>query len=332
MADITNLYTKIFYKAEAGQVPVMFCHSWDGDADSLSDQVALRLARYGFFVVPVGMRGRNSADGSRDASGYEIYDVYDALQYVRSNYADYCHPTKAVVFGNSGGGGNVLAAACKFPDAWSCVVSYFGMSDYGRDNPDGWYYQVGAAAQAELETAIGNDPATVPNNYYARDATAAITNFPDGKIFLFHDEDDAVVPIVHSERVVSALNGAGLSNYIANFTDASDTIRWTHGGPDLIDAEQIWKSDALNNSAWTIATSGTVTVIGYIVTKRFTIWLRANGSSNYGLDAVATVVYDTAVDSYIVTPLTGSIDALITQGAKTGSDTNFNSETVIIVS
>ena len=58
-----------------------------------------------------------------------------------------------------------------------------------------------------------------------------------------------------------------------------------------------------------------------------------NGTASWGVDAAASVAYDTATDSYTVTPLTGAaIDCEITQGAKTGSDTNFAVPTVIGVS
>ena len=335
MAAITNLYSRIAYEApKTGLIPLILAHSWDGNASSPGDTALKRIANYGFFVVSVGMRGRNSADGARDASGREIYDLYDALVYVRTNYAANVDANKAVMMGYSGGGGNALAAACKFPDAWSYVVAYFPMSDYGRNNPDGWWYQTSPTTKTAIETAVGDTPALAPNNYYARDATAAIQNCTGADIHLFHDEDDTSVQIIHSQRIGTAMAAAGLSNYTENYTSAADGTRWAHGGvDDMIPAEAIWKDLALAGAAWTIAASGTVTVIGYIVTKRFTIWLNANGTSSLGIDAVATVVYNTATDTYTVTPLTtGGIDVAITQGAKTGSDTNITVETEIIVS
>jgi pimeloyl-ACP methyl ester carboxylesterase len=295
----------------------------------------LRFAGYGFFAIAVDIRGRLGADGSRDASGREIHDLYDALTQARAMFPALVSPTQASIVGYSAGGGNALAAACKFPDAWGVVVSHFGMSDYGRNNPNGWYYNNGGAYTAEIAASVGDTPANVPNNYYARDATAAIQNYTGGTVYLYHDQADAVVPYVHSTRIKDALDTASLTNYSYNVTNVGDPIRFTHGYPegvaDLITAEPTWSAAALAAPAWAVPASGTVTVIGYIVTKRFSIWLNANGTATTGIDAAATVVYNTATDTYTVTPLTGAIDVSITQGSKTGSDTNINAETAIVV-
>jgi hypothetical protein len=131
------------------------------------------------------------------------------------------------------------------------------------------------------------------------------------------------------------MDAAGLTNYTKSVTTIGSSPRWLHGYPednaDLIEAEATWIAKVKAQAAWTIAASGTVTVIGYIVTKRFTIWLRSNGSTTYGLDAVATVVYNTATDTYTVTPLTGAIDVTITQGAKSGSAVGITEATEIVV-
>lgn len=314
-------------------------HGWGSGAASLPAIDILRLANCGCVVVVPGMRGRDSADGGPDASAREIYDIIDAVGYVRNNapYSTYASTTKAAIVGYSGGGGNTMAAACKFPDFFNVAIAYFGMSDYGRDNPDGWWYNNNGSYTAGIEAWVGGDPATVPENYYARDATAAIQNFTGGFLYLYHDKQDTLVPWVHSDRIKSAMDAAPLTNYSANFSDTGDSPRWLHGYPNdnpntLSQAELTWIAKIGSQSVWTIATSGTVTVIGYIITKRFEVWLRANGSVTYGLDAAATVVYDTATDSYTVTPLTGAIDVTVTQGAKTGSATNISVETEIIVS
>lgn len=334
MAAITNLYSKYVYPKYSGQVPiVVMMHGWDGDATSITDATMERIADYGLFVISPGMRGRNSADGARDASALEIYDIYDVVEYVRSNYSAYASQTKAAIVGYSGGGGNALAAACKFPDYWNVAVSHFGMSDYGRDGTDGWYYNCsggsGGATAAAIASSVGDTPANLPNNYYARDATAAIANYSDGYLYLYHDDQDGSVPYVHSTRIKNTMDGAGLTNYSYNITTTTDDPRWTHGYPednaDLLEAEPTWAAKILSQAAWTVPTSGTITVIGYIKTKRFEITIGGRD------DHAATVVYDTTTDSYTVTPLTGEQTVTITQGAKTGSDT-FSTETEIIVS
>lgn len=332
---ITNLYAKVAYTQGANKPICILMHGWDGDATSIASADMQRFARLGLFVVAVGMRGRNSASGANDASAREIHDIYDVLAYVRTNYAAYVSTDKAAIIGYSGGGGNALAAACKFPDAWTVIASFFGISDYGRDGTDGWYANNGGTYTASIVTAVGDTPANTPNNYYARDATAAIANFTGGYLYLYHDKQDTTVPWVHGNRIKATLDAAGMTNYSANFSDTGEFPRFTHGYPTADPSKQSVESalaaDMIGRAAWTVPASGTVTVIGYIVTKRFTIWLNANGTATLGIDAAATVVYDTVTDTYTVTPLTGAIDVTITQGAKTGSATNITTETEIVV-
>lgn len=334
---ITNLYSTYAYPVipSSGLPIVAVMHGYAGSAYAPED-VLSRMARYGVFVISPGMRGRNGADGSKDASGREIYDIYDAIEYVKTNYASVVNADKVCVVGYSGGGGNALAFACKFPDAASVIVSHFGMSDYGWADVDaglddswGWW-RAGGAPETELGT-----PALNPNKYRARNAVEAIANFSGGHIYLYHDEDDASVIPMHSQRIATAMTGG---NYTANYTTAASSPRWTHGNPVVgdpgepnIQTESTWIAAVKSSAAWTIPSSGTVTVIGYIVTKRFAIWLNKNGTTPAGTDAAAVVVYNTATDTYTVTPLVSGIDVAITQGGKTGGATNINIETEIVV-
>lgn len=299
---------------------VVLLQGWGGVAADWSQSALDNIGRRGLFVCAPGLRGRDGADGSADAFGREVHDIYDALQYVRVQFGGIVSSDKAVLVGGSGGGGEVLAALCKFPDTFCLGVDYYGISDVGRNNPNGWYYNNDGSYGASIGERVGNIPANTPERYYARDATAAIQNYTGGRLIIFHDESDAVVPVVHSTRITAALDAAGLSNYEAHYSKSGDAVRWTHGhswdsGVEY-DAEEIWVPQIATATPWTIPATGTVTVIGYIVTKRFAIWL------NSGLDAAATVAYSTTTGAYTVTPLTSAdITVAITQGALTASGT-----------
>lgn len=330
MTAITNLAARITYKQGSNLPIVILGHGWSEDMTSFSDEMHSRLSNYGLFVCSPGLRGRNSADGARDASAREIYDIYDVLTYIRTNYASIVSPTIAAFVGYSGGGGNALACACKFPDTFNVIVDHFGMSDYGRNATNSWYV-TNTTYDAAIVSSVGDTPANVPNRYFARDATVAIGNYSGGYLYMYHSPTDDKVNVVNSQRIKTALDAIPLVNYTYN-----ESTSWTHGTPDtspnLITLEPTWIAKIKSQVAWTIATSGTVTVIGYIVTKRFTIWLNTNGTVTQGIDAAATVVYNTATDTYTVTPLTtGGIDVSITQGAKTGSATNISTQTQIVV-
>jgi pimeloyl-ACP methyl ester carboxylesterase len=333
-----NLNMEISYPTDKGvSLPVVaLMAGWKDGADSFSDTDIKRIADYGFMVVVVSKRGNNGGQGTPDASGREIYDICDAVNYVRNcyPYSVFASQTIAAIVGYSGGGGNALAAACKFPDFWSIVVDYFGISDYGYTS-DGWWQEFAPGTYRDgIEAQIGGSPATVPNNYRARHSAEAIANYTGGHVYVYHDVADVSVKVIHSQRIISAL--AAIGNCTGNISTSADAIRWFHSypttGTPLIIAETTWSSAIKNSQSWTIPTSGTVTVIGYIVTKLFAIWLNTNGTAITGIDAVATVTYNTASDTYTITPLTtGGIDVVITQGAKTGSATNISTETEIVV-
>jgi hypothetical protein len=324
---ITNLYSTFAYPSTGASMPIVaVMHGYAANAYQVPGLLD-RMARYGVFAIGVGMRGRNSATGSQDASGREIMDIRDAIEYVKTTYAALVDADHICVAGYSGGGGNALAFATKFPDYANVIASHFGISDYGWADYSGsglntaWgYYPSGTLAW------IGDTPNNVPNAYRSRNAPDAIANFSGGHLYLFHDNGDGSVPIIHSQRIVTAMGAAGLTNYTASYTSASDSPRWIHGDPVIGDAgepciqtEPIWLQTVANKSVspWTIPASGTVTVNGYIVTKRFSVWLGGltEAAAGAGLDEVATVAYNTATGVYTVTPITGAMDVFIKQGS-----------------
>lgn len=331
MAPITNLFATYAYPSSGSDWPIaVLMHSFsNGAAADFPAATLARIARYGLFAVAVGMRGRDSASGSQDASGREIYDIYDVLAHVRSNFP-LASSDHAGIIGYSGGGGNAMAAACKCPDSWSVVVSHFGMSDYGRDPTDGWYNQAGGP-DATLDSWIGGSPVTVPDNYWSRDAVYAIgANYSGGHFYLFHDRQDTSVEVNQSENAAADMLAAGRTNYTESYTNTGDSPRWLHSMPNgaaqVIQTELIWAAAlaAKTHAVWSVPTSASIKVVGFYKTKRFSIWLST------GTAEVADVIYDTTADSYTVTPQTGTMDVVITQGAKSASQT-INSTTVITV-
>jgi len=87
--SITDLYAVYSYDSGfTADLPIVcFGHGFGGDADTITLAQMHTYAAEGFFVLNIGMRGRNDADGDKDASGREIYDLYDAIEYVKTNYA-----------------------------------------------------------------------------------------------------------------------------------------------------------------------------------------------------------------------------------------------------
>lgn len=317
---ISNLYAKFAYQPAASNVPlVVFMHGMSSGASSYNDNVLQRWANLGVFAVAVGMRGRDGASGSPDFMAREAQDIADAVAYVRANYATQVDATNAAIVGYSAGGGAALAMAAKFPDLFSVVVDHFGMSDPGVDATLGWYYQ-NTTYDTILQTWVGGTPAAVPDRYRARNHLEAVaTNFTGGYLYVFHDNQDTIVPVNQSTRLVTNLVSASRTNYETHYSDANQYPRWFHGQPDdqdspLNQSEAIWGPvvAAKTHAAWTVAATGTVKVLGYIVTKRFSLWL------DDGTHGAATVVYDTTAHTYTVTPLTTTpISVKVVEGART---------------
>lgn len=307
--SITNLQGIVTFPYSGSNLPILVAmHSFSNNvASTFPSETRLRLANQGLFCVFPEMRGRGTSGGSADGSGREIQDIVDAVDYVKANFPAYVDSTQVYIVGYSGGGGNVLAAVSKFPDYWNGAINCFGIADYGEDATNGWYNNGSSAPQkALMETWIGGTPAAVPNNYSARNAVNAITNFTGGLLRIYHDQQDSIVPIINSQRITAAMDSAGLTNYNANYTNTGDSPRWTHGEPDngtgIAQSESLWVPGlvAKTLSAWTIPSSGTLKVAGYLDTKRFRMMLGT------GIEEFGQVIYDMSARTFTITATTGA--------------------------
>ena len=315
--NIKNLYGKFKCQPIASQPIVILLHGWGGDAFQILDTELERIASYGFFAIALGLRGRNGSSGSRDASGKEIYDIYDVLKFLRTTpfYKQYVSQDKSAVVGYSGGGGNALACAAKFPDAFHVIVDYFGISDYGHDPVNSWYYQATQPSfPREVAQSVGGTPDALPDAYLARDITQSITNY-NGTLYMFHDTADVLVPYIHSNRVKTAFVSAKKTNCYYNLSNPKSAIRWSHGYPytnkDLIKSEPAWSNRIKVTKSYTVPASGTVMVSGFIKTKRFEI--RLGDMTN----DLAQVSYDDD-GNFAVESLTGeqSVSIYLSNGKK----------------
>lgn len=332
---ITNLFSSYHFPIGATDLPVLIVMHGYSSAAYTNTTMLQRMAARGLFVAGVGMRGRNSASGSQDSSGRELWDIYDALTHIRATYGQVSQ-TEAGIAGYSGGGGNCFGMAARFPDTFSVVASHFGMSDYGHQAPpDGW--------SGTNTTWVGGTRAAVPDAYHARFFVDAVAeNYTGGHLFMYHDEGDVTVPVVHTEQVTAALVAAGRSNYTESITTASDSPRWSHGNPIVGDSgepciatEDEWAAAlaAETYSSWTVPTTGTMIVPGYLKTKRFEIWLgtTTQAGSGGGLDEYATVTYDTGAGTYTVTPETGPLDVFVKQAGMTATASGISTATELTV-
>lgn len=102
-----------------------------------------------YVRVHVDMRGRAFSTGSPDCNTWELFDIIDAVEFVRRRYAGFVVRDAAHFESSSGGGGNALALAGKFPDFFTTITALCPIADYSvwyendrtgefRDEMDAW--------------------------------------------------------------------------------------------------------------------------------------------------------------------------------------------------
>jgi len=237
----------------------------------------------GFLSVQVDMRGRAFSTGQPDANGFELYDVYDALEFARGEYADLIIDPERVYFvGGSGGGGNALGLAGKFPDLFVSITANFGISDYAD-----WYIRDSVGEfRDELGPWIGCSPQQDPMAYASRGGITTVANVLS-PVYLAHGELDPRVPVSQSrayyEKALALgkvahyleLSGVGARGHLGNITDEQNT------------SFELFCEDALNDyrDPPVLPKAGEFVVAGYLATKYFTVFLNS-------INQVARVRYD----------------------------------------
>jgi dipeptidyl aminopeptidase/acylaminoacyl peptidase len=135
-------------------------------------------------------------------------DLVDGLRYlVEQGIAD---PKRACLWGGSYGGYATLYGVARDPDLWRCGVAYVAVSDIGLlfDTP---YSDTARSAYRfldfEAKVRIG-DPERDRAQF---DRTSAVKNAASIKapLFLAYGSDDQRVPLVHGDRMRSALDAHG---------------------------------------------------------------------------------------------------------------------------
>lgn len=237
----------------------------------------------GFLTVELDMRGRSYSTGQADANGLELHDFYDALTYIRANYADSISDPDRVHFqGGSGGGGNALAIAGKFPDLFASIVAAYPISDYAA-----WYRQdVIGEFRDEMDVWIGRPSSHAPEAYASRSGLTGLPNILS-PMTLFHGETDIRVPVSHSRTFVRGmrllgkpvtyleLKGVGTRDHLGNITPALRAEIAAVGARAL----------QSHTHAPVLPRRGLLVVPGFVRTKAFTVFMDS-------IDAVGLVAYD----------------------------------------
>ena len=316
-----DLYAELNYNRSHTDAPIAVVMHGYSPASGNFDNVranAQRLRDAGFFVISVAMRGRDGCDGVRDSGGVEIHDIYDAVEVVKARFPAYVDPTNVHITGYSGGGGNVMSALTKFPDYFRLGSAYFGMSDYGYDTLNGWYFNGAASShRAQLRTDIGDptsgNPAVV-DRYMARASNLASRNNPYSEIHLFDNYNETTCPPVnHSSYRNNAVAAADAAGEFDNITvhvggygqyvdfnnnginESNELQYWPHSFPSANQqhAAESWYLDRLLAGGIpqpVLNAADELYVAGYIKTTPFDLWL------GDGQNAAAELAYSLSTD------------------------------------
>jgi hypothetical protein len=320
-----NLKMELNYDNSLSNAPIaVVMHPYSGATGHFNDYraVAQDLRAKGFFTVMVAMRGREGSDGTRDSGGLEIYDIYDAVEYVKANYSGMVDENSVIIEGFSGGGGNVMSAITKLPDYFKAAGAYFGMSDYGYDAQDGWYQNGAGARTSQLNADIGNPNtggAAVLDKYLARNSAMASMNNPYTDIHLFvNGVGETICPPINNYNYLNF--AVANQSFVGEFDNINLHIGvkntyYDHNGNSINDlGEEQWfphmnpeDYDGMHEAGYnwyikgvldgtTLApvlnNSDTLFVAGFVKTKKFESWL------GDGQNAAGELEYNLGIDSY----------------------------------
>ena len=308
--DISPLYAEVAYNPTRRKMPIVVIQprGYLGSSRLSIVPSIHRMAGQGLFAVTVSKRGRDGGAGAdrADAWATEVHDIVDAIEHVKRKYGAYVDPTNVNIWGY-GGGIDAISAAARFPDYFRFVGPYFG--------PLEWTTTLGQLGEAYLNREIeegvhtrdmydiidghGGPPSHVPDNWMARDNLLAAVNNRYRHTLMFSDiEEGRYTPTLGQMKpYLATAQELGYDNIHLNVSDGNDRHRWWHahpggwdegGNPDLIASEALFVPHILNGDypEPVLAPQGDFVVLGYLRTRRFSVWL---GEGN---DAVARLSYE----------------------------------------
>lgn len=282
------LYADVAYRADGRPKPVVVVmHGYSGSRQAVALDLE-ELAMQGVFAVAPDLRGQGDSAGKWDSGGLEIHDLVDAILEGVRRYPPEVDAANLNVVGYSGGGGNAIAAAVRFPDLFHVAVSFFGITDYAF-----WYRSRGRPdCNERMVAALGGPPEALPEVYAARNANLAVGNNGWTRLHFFWDESETMCPPAMVEAFLKGYRAHGFNRAATHLSREGDDKRWIHnyraGNRDLSAADALFLLDVLAPvpPGPRLPPRGRLTVCGYLVTRYFQVWIE-NGQRG-----VVTVSYD----------------------------------------
>lgn len=209
------------YNPSGSPVPLLVgVHGYGGSGEGvLNSFMGPEADSRGWLFIAPNMHGNYYLDGTRALAwpGAQ-HDIIDAIEYMMANYnVDTSH---IYIAGGSMGGQTTAMMAAKYPDIFAAAAPWKAITDLAD-----WYYGelkdldnsgVRASIRREIdpscnpwvedfETGCGT-PIQVPFEYQRRSSIQMPSNPRFIPVKMWHDEDDQLVKIYHSQDLTSAIN------------------------------------------------------------------------------------------------------------------------------
>ncbi|OUS76396.1 hypothetical protein B1748_11970 [Paenibacillus sp. MY03] len=252
-----------------------------------------------YLIVQVDMRGRAFSEGAADCNGYELIDIYDAIHFVRKEYAEWLDDSGHIYLeGGSGGGGNVLAAVAKFPDLFSAAAALYGISDYAS-----WYEQDATGEfRDEMDVWVGCSPEADLERYRARSGIALAANVVT-PLYMAHGDRDIRVPVEHSREYVREMRRLGRQSLIVY--EELPGVGGRGHLTNMTEEQAVFMGAAVENHRReqgrkpVLPAEGGLIVGGYVYTKPFRLLLETvNGMASLTYDLKRRIVRASASAPY----------------------------------
>lgn len=291
------LFVDVCWLPDGRKKPLLVVmHGYGGSRKDVDADVKALAAR-GVVAIAPDMRGRGDSAGKWDSGGLDVHDITGAVLAVVDELPGEVDARNLNIVGYSGGGGNAISCAVRFPDLFRNCISFFGIADYA-----GWHASKGRPdCNRGMEKALGGPPDKLPDVYLARNAIPAASNALLGKLHFFWDAEETQCPPGMIERFIERYRTASGKNIAVHVSRPGDTARWIHGYrtsiPDLSKADDLFLPDVLvtEPASPRLPPKGRLVVPGYLVTRHFQVWL-ADGQRGQ-----ATIDYDLTGKKPVVT-------------------------------
>lgn len=268
-------------------------HGWHQHVDEF---VAMERPDPGLdhLSVHIDLRGRKHSTGHPDANGWELQDIIDAIEHVKQHYGEHISDPDEVHFqAGSGGGGNALALAGKYPDQFASITALYPISDYAA-----WF---DGDAQGEFRPTlidwIGGEPSQNRTAYATRSGIDLLPNLLT-PVHLMHGSRDDRVPVEHSRTYVAraaALGKQGLVTYDELPGVGAGTGHRADATPEQLRLLRDRPAAHRNahRSPPELPRRGRLIVAGFLSTRHFSVVLDS-------LDSIAVLDYDLDEDTFRV--------------------------------